>query len=157
LYRYQKRIAAKAAQAVTEPTSTIDLLGFAEIFMRRILLYVATVSFALSIAPANASSRTGTVAGIVVDRNGRPASGAHVMIERSDGSAPVATRTNSSGRFQFKFVLSGSYDIRASRGATATVWRHNLRVRTGKETKIELRLEPIERKPTASAAPPRTT
>lgn len=115
--------------------------------MRRILLCVAVASLALSVVHANASGRTGTVSGVVVDRNGRPAPGADVMIERSDGSAPVATRTNASGRFRFKFVLSGFYDIRASRGATATVWRHNLMVRTGKETTLELRLEPIESKP----------
>lgn len=111
--------------------------------MRRIFLCVFLASLALVTLDVQAGGRTGTVAGIVVERNGKPAAGAQVMIERSDGSAPVATRTNSSGRFQFKYVLSGLYDIRASRGATATVWKHNVLVRRGKGTEIELRLEPI--------------
>lgn len=115
--------------------------------MRRTLLYVVIALLALVAAHANAGGRTGTVGGVVVERNGRPAAGAEVMIERSDGSRPVATRTNSSGRFLFKYVVSGLYDIRASRGTSATVWRHNVMVRRGKQTEIELRLEPIEPKP----------
>lgn len=114
--------------------------------MRRTLLCLALALLALLTVHANASGRTGAVGGVVVERNGKPAPGAEVMIERSDGSRPVATRTNSSGRFLFKYVVSGLYDIRASRGATATVWRHNVMVRRGKETEIELRLEPIESK-----------
>lgn len=115
--------------------------------MRKILLCALATSLALVTLYAHAGGRTGTVAGVVVERNGKPAPGAEVMIERSNGSAPVATRTDSNGRFLFKYVLSGLYDIRASRGTTATVWRHNVMVRRGKETEIELRLEPIESKP----------
>lgn len=128
---------------------TLKYNGFtriAEAFMRRISVCLLLASFALGGAYLDAGSRTGTVAGIVVERTGHPAAGAEVMIERSDGSAPVATRTNSSGRFLFKYVLSGLYDIRASRGSASTVWKHNVMVRRGKETQIELRLEPIEPK-----------
>lgn len=114
--------------------------------MRRTILCLLVTSLALAAASANASGPAGTVTGIVVERNGKPAIGAEVMIERSDGSRPVATRTNSNGRFLFKYVLSGLYDIRASRGATATLWRHNVMVRRGKETVIDLRLEPIKSK-----------
>ncbi|HKF50808.1 MAG TPA: carboxypeptidase-like regulatory domain-containing protein [Candidatus Acidoferrales bacterium] len=115
--------------------------------MRKTLVLVFVAALTLVAVHVNASGRTGTVSGVVIERNGRPAAGAEVMIERSNGSAPVATRTNASGRFLFKFVLSGLYDIRASRGATATVWKHNVMVRRGKETEIELRLEPIKPKP----------
>lgn len=115
--------------------------------MRRTVFCAFVGLLALAAVHAGAGGRTGRVAGVVVERNGKPAAGAEVMIERSDGSAPVATRTNSSGRFLFKYVLSGLYDIRASRGATATVWKHNVMVRRGKETAIELRLEPIESNP----------
>lgn len=114
--------------------------------MRRTLLCMVIAVLASVTLHANASGRTGTVGGVVVERNGKPAVGAEVMIERSDGSRPVAVRTNSSGRFLFKYVVSGLYDIRASRGTSATVWRHNVMVRRGKETEIELRLEPIESK-----------
>lgn len=112
--------------------------------MRRTSVCMLVASLVLAAAYAGAAGRTGTVAGVVIERSGKPAGGAEVMIERSDGSRPVATRTNSSGRFQFKYVLAGLYDIRASRGATATVWKHNVMVRHGRETEIQLRLEPIE-------------
>jgi len=121
--------------------------------MRKALFCAFVASVALVAMHVHASGRTGTVTGVVVERNGNPAAGAEVMIERSNGSAPVATRTNSNGRFLFKYVLSGLYDIRASRGATATVWKHNVMVRRGKKTEIELRLEPIEPKPTSRPDP----
>jgi hypothetical protein len=66
------------------------------------------------------------------------------MIERSDGSAPVAVRTDSTGRYLFNFVLAGYYDIRASRGHTTTTWKHNVKVLSGRKTIIDLRLEPIK-------------
>ncbi len=111
--------------------------------MRRAILLVLMVSFALAVTDAAAHGYTGTVGGVVLDGNGRPAAGAEVIIERSDGSAPVAARTNSNGRFLFKFVLAGFYDIRASRGSMTTLWKHNVMVHAGKETAIDLRLEPI--------------
>ncbi|MFZ0335653.1 MAG: carboxypeptidase-like regulatory domain-containing protein [Candidatus Acidiferrales bacterium] len=111
--------------------------------MRRTILLVLMASFALAVTDAAARGYTGTVGGVVLDGNGRPAPGAEVIIERSDGSAPVAARTNSNGRFLFKFVLAGFYDIRASRGSMATAWKHNVMVHAGKETAIDLRLEPI--------------
>jgi hypothetical protein len=111
--------------------------------MRRTVFCVLAASFALAAADAAARVHTGTVGGTVLEHNGKPAAGAEVMIERSDGSAPVATRTDSKGKFLFKFILSGFYDIRASRGSSATVWRHNVMVHAGKETVVNLRLEPI--------------
>lgn len=111
--------------------------------MRRIIFCVLAASFVLAVTDAAARIHTGMVEGVVLERNGKPAVGADVMIERSDGSAPVATRTDSEGRFLFRFVLSGLYDVRASRGSNATVWHHNIPVHVGKETVINLRLEPI--------------
>lgn len=123
--------------------------------MRKTPLCLFVACLTLIAVSAQAGGRTGTVAGIVIERNGKPAAGAEVMLERSDGSAPVATRTNSGGRFLFKYVLSGLYDIRASRGTTATVWKHNVLVRRGKGMEIELRLEPIETTPARPNAHPK--
>ena len=109
--------------------------------MRKTLLCVLAASFILA-ADAAARVPTGSVGGTVFERNGTPAAGAEVMLERSDGSAPSAVKTDSSGRYLFKFVLAGYYDIRASRGTATTVWKHNVMVHVGKETAIDLRLEP---------------
>ncbi|MFZ0640405.1 MAG: carboxypeptidase-like regulatory domain-containing protein [Candidatus Acidiferrales bacterium] len=111
--------------------------------MRRTILFVLVALFAVVVTGAAARGYTGTVGGLVLEGNGRPAAGAEVIIERSDGSAPRAARTNTNGQFLFKFVLAGFYDIRASRGGTTTVWKHNIMVHAGKETAIDLRLEPI--------------
>ena len=115
--------------------------------MRNRLFCVLAVSFVL-IANAAARAHTGTVGGRVLGHDGRPAVGAQVIIERSDGTAPVAAKTDSSGRFLFRFVRSGLYDIRASQGSTATIWKHNVMVHSGKETALDLKLEPI--RPTAT-------
>jgi hypothetical protein len=114
--------------------------------MRKALLGLLAVSLILA-ADAPARVPTGSVGGTVFERNGNPAAGAEVMLERSDGSAPVAVKANSNGRYLFKFVLAGYYDIRASRGTSATTWKHNVMVRVGKETAIDLRLEPASPKP----------
>lgn len=110
--------------------------------MRRSILCVLAASFVL-VTSAAARVHTGKVGGRVLRNDGRPAGGVQVVLERSDGSAPVAVQTNSSGRFLFKFVRSGFYDIRAGQGTTATIWKHNVMVHPGKETALDLRLEPI--------------
>jgi hypothetical protein len=111
--------------------------------VRKTIFCVLVASFVLSVAHAAAGGHTGSVGGIVFAANGIPSAGAEVIIERSDGSAPVAAKTDAEGRFLFKFVLAGYYDIRASRGAAATAWKHNIMVHVGKETTIALYLRPI--------------
>jgi hypothetical protein len=111
--------------------------------VRQTIFCVLVASVVLSAAHGAAGARTGSLGGTVFESNGRPAAGAQVMIERSDGSAPVAARTNAEGRFLFKFVLAGYYDIRASQGKAATLWKHNVMVHTGKETAVDLYLSPI--------------
>jgi hypothetical protein len=111
--------------------------------MRTPILCVLVASFVLTVGHTAARGRTGSIGGTVFQQNGRPAVGAEVMIERSDGSAPAAAQTNSEGRFLFKFVLAGYYDIRASRETATTAWKHNIMVHAGKETAIDLRLGPI--------------
>lgn len=111
--------------------------------MRSTILCTLLASFALVATDAAARVHTGTLGGIVLERNGRPSVGAAVIVERSDGSVPLAGRTDSQGRFLFKFVRPGVYDVRASHGSSASAWKHNIFVRAGKETALDLRLEPI--------------
>lgn len=114
--------------------------------MRKRIACVLAAWIVISAPKVIAHVSTGTIAGTVFERNGTPAAGAEVMIERADGSAPVAARTNSQGKFTFKFVRGGLYDIRASRGNSSTPWRHNVLVHAGRLNTIELRLEPIRAK-----------
>lgn len=116
--------------------------------MRRLIFLALAASLVLAASSAAAHVLTGKLTGVVLTRSGAPAAGAEVIIERSDGTAPVAVRTDSYGRFVFNFVLAGYYDIRASRGHTTTPWKHNVIIHSGRKTVIDLRLEPIK---TASA------
>lgn len=115
--------------------------------MRRLIYFVLAASLALAASGAVAHVRRGKLTGVVLQRTGAPAPGAEVMIERSDGSAPLAVRTDSNGRFLFNFVLTGYYDIRASKGRTSTAWKHNVIVHSGRKTIVDLRLEPIKAVP----------
>lgn len=111
--------------------------------MRKITFCLVAASLVLSIAHKAAAGHTGSVVGTVFTVNGKPAAGAEVIIERSDGSAPVAVKSDAEGRFLFKFVFAGYYDIRASRQKSATAWKHNIMVHAGKRTAIDLHLRPI--------------
>lgn len=90
---------------------------------------------------AVARVHTTTIGGTISAPNGTPAVNVQVMVERSDGSLPLATHTDSHGHFLFKFVPPGLYDIRASDATAASVWKHNLIVHSRKETVVNLQLE----------------
>jgi len=94
---------------------------------------------------AVARVHTTEIGGTISAPNGKPAVNVQVMVERSDGSLPLATRTDSHGHFLFKFVPPGLYDIRASDATAASVWKHNLMVHSRKETVVNLQLERTKR------------
>ncbi|MHB8617276.1 MAG: carboxypeptidase-like regulatory domain-containing protein [Candidatus Acidiferrales bacterium] len=107
--------------------------------MRKIACLCATSLLLATCAAARV--HTTKIGGTISAPNGRPAAGVQVMIERSDGSLPLATRTDPHGHFLFKFVPPGLYDIRASDATAASVWKHNLIVHSRKETVVNLHLE----------------
>src|SRR5579863_1784421 len=113
--------------------------------MRRTFLGVLRASMVLVGANAAARVHTGKLGGIILQRDGRPAAGIEVVLERSDGSAPVAVRTNSEGAFLFRYIRVGLYDVRAGSRSTASTWKHNVMVHAGRETVLNLRLEPLHR------------
>jgi len=82
----------------------------------------------------------GTLAGTVLDAKGNPEADASVFVETASGQNPQATRTNAQGRFFFPQLAHGYYDLRASSGGERSEWKHNLEVRTGKQTEVTLRL-----------------
>jgi hypothetical protein len=117
--------------------------------MQRNTLYVLAASFLLASA-ASARTRTGTLAGTVIGLDGKPAADAMVMAQGSDGKTPLGTHTNAQGRFYFPLLRSGFYDVRASRGRTASEWKHNIMVHVGRQTNVILhlgRLKPPKKVP----------
>jgi hypothetical protein len=117
--------------------------------MQRNILYAFAASMILASA-ATARTRTGTLAGTVIGLDGKPAAGATVMAQGSDGLTPLGTHTNAQGRFYFPLLRSGLYDVRASRGSTASEWKHNILVHVGRQTTVTLhlsRLKPAKKVP----------
>jgi Carboxypeptidase regulatory-like domain len=88
----------------------------------------------------------GTLAGTVVNGNGRPVVGASVTMESASGGSPHATTTNAQGRFFFPELIHGYYDVRASHNGLSSDWKHNIEVHTGKQTDVTLRLLHAEKK-----------
>jgi hypothetical protein len=103
---------------------------------------ILCVGLSLGLAPAARAQEggLGTLAGTVVNSKGRSVAGAHVILQSAAGDMPQATTTNSQGRFFFPQLLHGYYDVRATASGKASVWRHNLEVRTGHQTDVTLRL-----------------
>ena len=84
----------------------------------------------------------GTLAGTVIGPSGRPIVGARVTSQEAGGSHPGLTTTNAQGRFFFPELTRGYYDVRAYANGAWSEWKHNIEVKTGKQTDVTLRIPP---------------
>ena len=84
--------------------------------------------------------RTGTLTGTLFGPDGAALAGARVTVQQADGRHPHAKLTDAHGRFVFQRLSVGPYDVRAFSNGVWSEWQHHVIVRTGKQTKIELRL-----------------
>ena len=94
----------------------------------------------LALGVAADTKGLGTLAGTVVGPGGKPVAGARVTSQGADGTKPQSTVTNSDGRFFFPELKSGYYDVRAYHDSAWTNWKHNVEVKTGKQTEVKLQL-----------------
>ncbi|MGA8145674.1 MAG: carboxypeptidase-like regulatory domain-containing protein [Candidatus Acidiferrales bacterium] len=101
-----------------------------------VFLLVATLAF----AAAADTKGIGTLAGTVTNASGKPVAGARVTSQGADGSKPESTLTNGDGRFFFPELPKGYYDVRAYHSGAWSVWKHNIEVKTGKQTEVKLQL-----------------
>jgi|SRR5215472_12441221 hypothetical protein len=109
--------------------------------MRRLLFpFILVAIFACSISANDGGM--GTLAGTVVAASGSVIRNAHVTLQGADGSAPEATATNNHGRFFFPELPHGYYDVRAYSGGSWSEWKHNIEVKTGKQTDVVLKIAP---------------
>jgi len=114
--------------------------GFARgCFMRR-SVYVLLAVAALAYAAAADIKGMGTLAGTVVGTSGKPVADARVTSQGADGTRPQSTTTNAQGRFFFSELKNGYYDVRAYHSGAWTDWKHNIEVKTGKQTEVKLQL-----------------
>jgi len=90
----------------------------------------------------------GTLAGTVVGANGKPVAGSRVTLEDAGASHPDVTLTNAEGRFFFAELRHGYYDVRAYSNGAWSEWKHNIEVKTGRQTEVRLQVVKKPRKAT---------
>jgi uncharacterized GH25 family protein len=108
---------------------------------------VALVCLVMALVAAGQNQGMGTLAGTVLNAKGKPVADASVTMEDSTGETPHATTTNAQGRFFFPQLVHGYYDVRATHNGASSDWKHNVEVRTGKQTDVTLRLHVPRRNP----------
>lgn len=105
---------------------------------KSILIFLALAALAC-VAAADIKG-LGTLAGTVVGVNGKPITDARVTSQGADGTMPQSTTTNAEGRFFFPELKNGYYDVRAYHNGLWSDWKHNIEVKTGKQTEVKLQL-----------------
>lgn len=101
---------------------------------------VLALVLASTVAATPRRTPRGSLAGTVLWRDGKAVAGAGVVLQVADGSHPRATTTDSRGRFIFRYVSAGLYDIRASASGVSSEWLHNVLVRSGRQASVTLHL-----------------
>jgi len=101
-------------------------------------LYLLCLLYLL--VPPAFSQRTAraTVDGVVTEADGTPVAGAKVVLQTSDGKSPRGARTDAKGRFVFRSLRHGFYDVRASRQKRSSEWVRNLVVRSNTKVTVTL-------------------
>jgi hypothetical protein len=107
--------------------------------MQRVLLILLAVAFFACASGAHEGGM-GTLAGTVLGPSGRPVRGARVTSQEAGGSHPAVTTTNAQGRFFFPELGHGYYDVRAYLDGSWSEWKHNIEVKTGKQTEVTLKV-----------------
>jgi Carboxypeptidase regulatory-like domain len=102
-----------------------------------LLLLLATLGV---IETKSAPVATGTLAGTVLDAQGKPVDYATVTMQTSYGDHPNLTRTDGDGHFEFVRFQTGEYDVRAQASGIFSPWTKHVRIHSQKTTRITLQL-----------------
>ena len=97
----------------------------------------------------------GSISGLVLGPDDKPAPHASVNYQSSAGIGPHAVRTDSNGRFHIAKLRADNYDLRATSKGIFSEWKHNLAVGRGRDSSVTLRL--IYSKGPVAAAKPKET
>ena len=112
---------------------------------RSAYIFLIAMALACTVA-AREEPGMGTLAGTVLGPSGKPVVGARVTSQGADGSHPQATTTNAQGRFFFPDLEHGYYDVRAYSNGAWSEWKHNIEVKTGKQTEVKLHVPASQKK-----------
>jgi hypothetical protein len=107
-----------------------------------LLLFVVALSV-LGVATSSfARVNIGTLAGTVLDANGKPVPHATVTIQTSFGDRPNATHTDDAGHFKFARFRTGQYDLRAYADGSFSPWVRRINIRRNRTTEVTLHMPP---------------
>ncbi len=107
--------------------------------------FVALLAFAAAwllpgASAGSAAPPSGSLTGTVLGPDGKAVAGARVFLQMSDARTPRTTLTDAAGHYSFRSLRSGLYELRAQAGGHWSDWKHNIVVRSGRETSVTLRL-----------------
>ncbi|QHN04339.1 TonB-dependent receptor [Granulicella sp. WH15] len=89
--------------------------------------YATTIALACcTLAPLHAQTSTATIAGRILDPQGRPVAGATVTVRNTDLSSTRTATTDASGNFRVASLTSGAFTVEAKSESLAT--RHPVRL-----------------------------
>ncbi len=108
-------------------------------------LGVVLLAALLSAGTAAAQTRSGRLAGVVVDFTGKPQMGATVWVTAEGllGSAALRVRTNQAGRFVLDKLPVGAYSIRVTLAGFLPVLSRNVVVSGSATTVLKLQLDSV--------------
>ena len=104
--------------------------------MRKISLIVASRS--LGTTWPLAQPAPGILQGTVVNAKGKPVASARVFVQRADGTAPRAVKTDAQGHFRTPLLNTGLYDVRAEAAGNWSAWAHNVVLKSGQQPTVTL-------------------
>jgi Carboxypeptidase regulatory-like domain len=82
----------------------------------------------------------GTISGVVIGPDDKPAAKASVMCQSSGGLSPHASYTDSKGRFTITGLKPDSYDVRASSNGVFSEWEKFIAIRKSETKEVTLHL-----------------
>jgi protocatechuate 3,4-dioxygenase beta subunit len=83
------------------------------------------------------------IEGTVLGPDARPVAGARVFLQPSDGSVPHVARSDVHGHYIFSQLRPGFYDLRAQWQGRESDWKHNVKLPTGAQVIVTLKLKLI--------------
>ncbi len=114
------------------------------IFVGAVMLFAISSTAVLAgqrvVVKHGKSSATGTISGIVVGPDDKPAPHAAITYQSSAGTAPHAVHADSHGRFTILKLQTDNYDVRASANGIFSEWEKNLPVQNGHTSELTLHL-----------------
>ena len=124
--------------------------------MKKLILFlILCVGLSVSQAVAQDLSTTGSVGGKVVDANGAAVPGATVTVEGATGERSATA--NHEGVFEIQNLIPGDYSLKVTQSGFKTAVLAKVTVYVGKQSNLQLTLEPGELSATVNITDAATT